>query len=58
GYYRRLGFLPESQVLPPYPLPAEWRGAWQSLSLGSAGGPCRGELAVPAPWLRPALWQP
>jgi putative acetyltransferase len=58
GYYRRLGFLPEGRVLPPYPLPAEWRGAWQSRSLGSAEGRLQGKLAVPAPWLRPALWQP
>ena len=58
AYYGRLGFLPETRVAPPYPLPAEWRGAWQSISLGSAEPPSRGRLSVPPPWLRPALWAP
>ena len=58
AYYERIGFLPEVRVAPPYPLPAEWRGAWQSMSLGSAE-PCRqGQLSVPQPWLQPALWAP
>lgn len=56
AYYRRLGFLPELRVAPPYPLPAEWRGAWQSMSLGSAEPPRQGKLSVPQPWLQPALW--
>ncbi len=55
-YYRRFGFRPESLVTPPYPLPAEWRGAWQSKSLTGVGRPPRGELSLPQPWLQPALW--
>lgn len=58
AYYRRFGFVPEPRVAPPYPLPDEWREAWQSLSLGSAGPPRQGKLAVPRPWLQPALWAP
>ena len=58
AYYGRLGFVPEAGVAPPYPLPAEWRGAWQSMSLGSAEPPRRGKLSVPQPWLQPALWAP
>ncbi len=33
AYYERAGFEPVSDVAPPYPLPEEWRRAWQSLSL-------------------------
>jgi len=58
AYYRRLGFLPEIRIAPPYPLPAEWRGAWQSRSLSNAGLPRLGKLSVPRPWLQPALWAP
>ncbi len=58
AYYGRLGFLPEVRVAPPYPLPAEWRGAWQSMSLGSAEPSRQGKLSLPQPWLQPALWAP
>jgi putative acetyltransferase len=58
AYYGRFGFVPETIVTPPYPLPAEWRKAWQSMSLGNAGPPGRGKLSVPQPWLQPALWEP
>lgn len=57
AYYGRFGFLPKADVTPPYPLPAEWRGAWQSLRLRD--GPVRpGMLTVPPPWREPALWAP
>ncbi|MCP5363678.1 MAG: N-acetyltransferase [Hyphomicrobiales bacterium] len=57
GFYGRLGFEPEPHVAPPYPLPAEWRGAWQSMSLSSAVPPLPvGTLSAPQPWLKPALW--
>lgn len=58
AYYGRFGFAPEADVDPPFPLPREWRTAWQSISLGAALSPCRGTLSVPAPWLRPAVWAP
>ena len=58
AYYGRFGFAPESRVAPPYPLPPEWDGAWQSMVLGSTATPCRGELELPRPWLQPALWAP
>jgi putative acetyltransferase len=58
AYYRCLGFRPECGVAPPYPLPAEWRGAWQSMSLGSAEPPRQGKLSVTQPWLQPSLWAP
>ena len=58
AYYGRLGFQPESCVTPPYPLPAEWAGAWQSKSLGGGATPRPGKLSLPRPWLRPALWAP
>jgi putative acetyltransferase len=58
AYYGRLGFLPESYVEPPYPLPAEWGGAWQSKTLCGAATPCSGKLSLPRPWLQPALWSP
>lgn len=58
GYYRRFGFVPETSVAPPYPLPDEWREAWQSMSLRGAAPPRRGKLGVPAPWRRRTLWAP
>jgi len=58
AYYGRLGFLPESLVEPPFPLPAEWDGAWQSRNLGETTTPYAGKLLVPPQWLQPALWAP
>ncbi len=58
AYYRRFGFQPEADVVPPYPLPAEWRGAWQSVSLNSDDAPAEGKLTVPPQWRQPALWAP
>ena len=58
AYYGRLGFLPEFLVEPPFPLPAEWDGAWQSQNVGEPTTPCAGKLSVPPPWLKPALWAP
>lgn len=58
AYYERVGFKPEIGVTPPYPLPEEWRGAWQSVSLHNAGQALHGKLSVPQPWLQPALWAP
>jgi putative acetyltransferase len=58
AYYGRLGFLPETLVEPPFPLPAEWDGAWQSRDLGKTTTPCAGKLSVPPQWLQPALWAP
>jgi putative acetyltransferase len=58
AYYGRLGFVPEAGVVPPYPLPAEWRGAWQTKSLHRAELPLRGKLSVPRPWRQPNLWAP
>jgi putative acetyltransferase len=58
AYYGQFGFAQEADVDPPFPLPPEWRSAWQSISLGAAQSPCRGTLSVPAPWLQPALWAP
>lgn len=58
AYYERVGFEPETDVTPPYALPDDWRGAWQSISLKNTEPPCRGQLSVPQPWLQPALWAP
>ena len=58
AYYQRFGFLPERQVLAPYPIPEEWVHAWRSMPL-SAGEPlAAGWLLLPEPWMEPALWGP
>jgi putative acetyltransferase len=56
AYYRRFGFEPDDDVTPPYPLPEEWHGAWQSLRLSGNERPLHGTLSVPQPWRQPALW--
>ena len=58
AYYRRFGFEPDDRVTPPYHLPEEWRGAWQSLNLCSDKPPLYGKLSVPHPWRKQALWAP
>ena len=58
GYYGRLGFKSDDDVRRPYPLPEEWRGAWQSLSLSEHKTPLRDQLTVPQAWRRQALWTP
>jgi putative acetyltransferase len=55
GYYGRLGFVRETGIETPYPMPAEWDGAWQSQALGDAST-CAGKLVVPPPWQHPELW--
>lgn len=58
AYYGALGFKTERNVVPPYPLSAEWREAWQSIDLWECELSCRGQLIVPEPWRRQALWMP
>lgn len=58
AYYGRLGFLPERDVLAPYPLPDEWATAWQSVRLDTVAGRPAGRLVLPRPWMRPELWLP
>jgi putative acetyltransferase len=55
AYYGRLGFVRETGIETPYPMPAEWDGAWQSQPLGDAST-CAGKLVVPPPWQHPELW--
>jgi putative acetyltransferase len=57
-YYRRFGFKPERSLKPPYPMPAEWAEAWQSLRLRGGRELDEGVLVVPAPWQDRALWGP
>lgn len=56
AYYARFGFEADDKVTPPYQLPAEWHGAWQSMKLPGATAPLEGKLVVPAPWRQPSLW--
>ena len=55
AYYGRFGFRQDDHVEPPYPLPAEWAGAWQSQLLGDAAT-LSGRLVVPPQWQRAELW--
>lgn len=58
AYYSRLGFRPESLIRAPYPLPDEWKDAWQSQYLDDAITLLAGALLVPRQWRDPALWLP
>ncbi len=56
AYYGRFGFRAEPNIAPPYPLPEDWAGAWQSLAL-SEDPLGEGRLAVPKVWDDPKLWR-
>ena len=58
AYYGRFGFAADEAAAPPYSLPEEWRGAWQSLDLLAAAAPLKGTLTVPKVWRRVALSLP
>jgi putative acetyltransferase len=58
AYYGRFGFESAEGIQPPYPLPEEWCGAWQSLSLIGSQPELKGTLLLPEPWMRAALWAP
>ena len=58
NYYGRFGFQIEHHAKPPYPLPEEWRGAWQSMVLSDAKPLTSGHCRLPGAWMEPALWQP
>jgi len=58
AYYCRFGFKQEDMVKPPYPLPADWCGAWQSTIIRSTDEQLSGNLSVPGPWRNPSLWAP
>jgi putative acetyltransferase len=58
AYYGRFGFEAERSVAPPFPLPEEWREAWQSSKLRSTAPRLRGTLRVPRAWNEPTLWAP
>lgn len=56
AYYGRFGFQAESNVQPPYPLPEEWQGAWQSLVLQDEESRPAGVLTVTPPWRKSEFW--
>jgi len=58
AYYSRFGFQPGAAATPPYPLPAEWQDAWQSLSLTGSDLSRPGRIDLPGQWLQPSLWLP
>ena len=58
NYYGRFGFAAETAIAPPYPLPPEWEGAWQSVIVGGASENIAGVLSVPPVWRKRALWAP
>ncbi|MTI43517.1 putative acetyltransferase [Roseibium hamelinense] len=58
AYYGRFGFTAERRIDPPFPLPEEWTGAWQSVRLSGDGNAPIGPLQVPAPWDKKTYWQP
>jgi len=58
AYYSRFGFEAEGKVVAPYPLPPDWRDAWQSIHLCDAKTPHEGKLSVPEPWRNIELWTP
>lgn len=58
AFYGRLGFDAATSIQPPYPLPAEYAGAWQEQALTKPPSSISGTLQVPDVWRRPELWLP
>ena len=58
AYYSRIGFVAEKLLKPPFDLPADWDGAWQSQSLAEEGTGLSGSLIVPPVWNKRELWAP
>lgn len=58
AFYGGFGFAAERSVAPPFPLPEDWREAWQSIVLWNAAPLRRGMLSVPPAWNEPSLWAP
>lgn len=56
AFYGRFGFAPHTGIEPPYPLPEEWRDAWQVLALHPDDAIPEGTLIVPEPWRQKTLW--
>ncbi|MEO1703107.1 MAG: N-acetyltransferase [Pseudomonadota bacterium] len=56
NYYGRHGFKSERTVSPPFELPAQWDGAWQSIALSGDVAASKGTLLVPPVWEKPELW--
>lgn len=56
NYYGRFGFVKEESVMTPYPIPKEWKSAWQSINLTDEAAKLAGTLTVPEMWQRPKLW--
>ena len=57
AYYARFGFAREEAIRPPYPLPDQWRDAWQSRRIAGSGSErLAGDLEVPEPWRQAELW--
>ncbi|MCP4934886.1 MAG: N-acetyltransferase [bacterium] len=56
AFYARFGFKAEDKVATPYPLPAKWHGAWQSIRLCDVDALHEGMLLVPELWRHMALW--
>ncbi len=54
-YYGRFGFVAEDGIRPPYDLPPEWNGAWQSLRLSESRLPT-GTIQLPALWYQKEYW--
>ena len=58
AFYGRLGFRSGSSIEPPFRLPAEYEGAWQSQTLSDSEEEYSGKLSVPEQWQQRSLWMP
>jgi len=56
GYYGRFGFRVDDRIATPFPIPGQWRAAWQSMCLQQRQALPPGTLTVPTPWRDPSLW--
>lgn len=56
NYYGRFGFKAEHSILPPYELPKDWIGAWQSMTFSQRKPLAAGKCHLPKVWMDRTLW--
>lgn len=55
-YYKQFDFVQEDGIIPPYPIPDEWKVGWQSIDRNGKKNLLSGKILVPQAWQDTSLW--